>query len=390
MASEINLMAASNQWANRPADERFENLDSLLAAAKAQRAQAAAATVPANRLRLEPIGGDLRLVGPTGAGSAVTNWAFGQVSRLAGAPASYLQTLPADLAAQNVNHGLGRLDGDSQARLFFAARGNELTARSVTSDQYGRIFNADVVERLQNWLPAGWQVPPARPVYDGQPGTRPATAADVTRLGQGSSLSIKIGDPIAPAGLYMGDRDLFIFMVNEELTIDDGTDGGLGRGFFIQNSEVGAGALSITSFLYRMVCGNHIVWGAKAVRSLRIVHRKGNAINFDRRFAGDLRAYAGASAASEENRIRQAKACRLGDTRDQVIDVIYGKRLLTQKAANAAYDLAVSEAESHGHSDPKTAWGLAQGVTRLSQFEQFAGSRTDLDRAAGKILDLAF
>jgi hypothetical protein len=183
---------------------------------------------------------------------------------------------------------------------------------------------------------------------------------------------------------------MFAFLVNETATIEDGTDGGLGRGFFLENSETGACAFKVTSFLYRMVCGNHIVWGAKAVRSVRIVHRGRNGELFGRNFARDLQRYATAAAIDDENRIRQAKQCRLGNTRGEVVATVFGKRLLTMKAAESAYDLAVSEAESHGHSDPKTAWGLAQGVTRLSQLESFAGARTDLDRAAGKILDLAF
>ena len=44
---------------------------------------------------------------------------------------------------------------------------------------------------------------------------------------------------IAPAGIYASDHDMFAFLVNEEYRIDDGSDGGLARGFFVQNSEVG-------------------------------------------------------------------------------------------------------------------------------------------------------
>jgi len=45
---------------------------------------------------------------------------------------------------------------------------------------------------------------------------------------------------ISPAGIYASDHDMFSFLVNEEYRIDDGSDGGLARGFFVQNSEVGA------------------------------------------------------------------------------------------------------------------------------------------------------
>jgi len=73
--------------------------------------------------------------------------------------------------------------------------------------------------------------------------------------------SLKVGDKIAPAGLYGSDHDMFAFMVLENRRIEDGTEGGLSRGAFFSNSEVGGGAFRIKSFYYRHVCGNHIVWG---------------------------------------------------------------------------------------------------------------------------------
>ena len=42
------------------------------------------------------------------------------------------------------------------------------------------------------------------------------------------------------------------------------------------------------------------------------------------------------------------------------------------------------------NQDPRTAWGMAQGATRLSQQEINADHRVALDRAAGKVLEVAF
>jgi hypothetical protein len=99
-ATKTNLMAAYHQWANRPADERFWSLEDMLAAATAQRQRAAQATVPANRLTIVPqADGDLRLAGPSGAEAKMTNWGFGQLASMAGAPAAYLRGLPAPVAA---------------------------------------------------------------------------------------------------------------------------------------------------------------------------------------------------------------------------------------------------------------------------------------------------
>ena len=78
----------------------------------------------------------------------------------------------------------------------------------------------------------------ARPVFPNQPGTRPATEADVLQAVT-FGISAKLGDPIAPAGLYLGDRSLFAFLIHEDRRIEDGTDAGLLRGFLVWNSEVG-------------------------------------------------------------------------------------------------------------------------------------------------------
>ncbi|MEJ7663389.1 MAG: hypothetical protein WKG07_29515 [Hymenobacter sp.] len=136
------------------------------------------------------------------------------------------------------------------------------TVRSLPS-AYSRLWNADVVDGLVPALDWGWRVPPARPAVD-DPRARPATVEDIL-LGQESfGLSVKVGDMLAPAGVYAGDRDMFIFLVNPNRVIDDGMKG-LMRGVFVWNSEVGAGAFKVRTFYLENVCGNHIVWSASGV-----------------------------------------------------------------------------------------------------------------------------
>jgi hypothetical protein len=40
--------------------------------------------------------------------------------------------------------------------------------------------------------------------------------------------------------------------------------------------------------------------------------------------------------------------------------------------------------------DPNTVWGMVQGVTRYSQSLPHADKRTELDRAAGKLMQIEF
>lgn len=386
----VNLFEANHQWQNRPADQRFESLDALYAYCQAMRDNAATSTINMNRLRAEPAGAELALVGETGQRASLTHWSFGQLANRIGAPADYLRGLPLDLAAENVNHGLAhRTSGKGVMLLDRQTDG--MQCRAFTSDDYSRIWSAELVSRLLPLPEQGWQIPPARPARMDAPGARQATQADCLRSSQlNSSLAIKPGDWIAPAGLYASDRDLFAFMVNEERRIEDGSAGGLSRGFFCTNSEVGAASLRFTSFLYRAVCGNHIVWGAKNVRELRIVHRGSADRRFGYQLQCELRKYADQSASQDELRIEQTKKCVLGATKDEVLDLLFGKKILPMKSLERAYEYAIDEADRHAAGSPKTAWGMAQGLTRLSQDSPNADRRNEIDRAAGKILDLAF
>src|SRR5204862_6609060 len=78
-----------------------------------------------------------------------------------------------------------------------------------------------------------------------------------------------------PSGAYLGDRDMFLFLVDGNRDLDDPTDrshAGLFRGFIPRNSDVGAAALTLDLFLFRMVCGNHIIWGFQHVAGFRRRH----------------------------------------------------------------------------------------------------------------------
>ena len=385
----MELFKASNQWATRPDDERFSSLEDLHAAVSGYRASARVAVVPFNSLRTEARDGEVVLVGKANTPARLTNWSFGQVATAVGAPAAYLRTLPATLAVQNLNNGLSKTEDRTDRSLLVHANG-DLLVRALTSEKYTRIWNSDITKRLLNLPYDGWQVPPARPALANQKGTRVATEADVLR-GAGFGLSVNVGDLIAPAGLYASDHDLFVFMVNNDKRISEpGNPDGLARGFFVSNSEVGAASFAITRFLYRHVCGNHIVWGAQQVSELRIKHI-GEAD--DRAFAQihtELVKYANDSASEDEARILRTANFILGATKDEVLDRLFSVKSLglSRTKIGEAYDTVVEcEPET---VNPRSAWGIAQGLTRLSQNTPFADERVALDRAAGKVLSIAF
>lgn len=382
-----NLMDASHQWATRPNDERFETLQDLWMATRLAANRASASDLLMKRLTVEAVDGDLRLKTPQESLS-FNNWSFGQFARRLGAPSDYIQSLPADLAAENLNYSITR-NADVDAQVYFDNQSK--TVRAITSTSYGRVLNHDVVKALIE-LPGHWVTPPARPARADAPGTRPATAEDIAKYGaQGHpTMSVKVGDPIDPrSGIYGNDRDMFVFLIDPTANIDDGSEGGLGRGFFARNSEVGNAQFELCTFLYRYVCGNHIVWDASDVKILKVKHlgRGTRARAFDK-IEVELKNYAQKSTDDDRQRITRAKNLELGSNIDDVIELVYEKRhLLPKKKVEEAYNTAEQYAGTDG--SPRTAWGFANGVTRLSQKALHIDERNELDFAAGRILALA-
>jgi hypothetical protein len=366
-----NILTASQQWANRPKDERFTSLQDIHAAALADRESCRRAIVPASELRAEANGQRLILAGKT-ASAQLNNWTYSQLAAIAGAPASYLRELPAALAADCINVGLRRLSDDGKReRHALLLRNNpdaaadptlpKYLARAINSDRYSRVWDetltrylAEHQERHPEWqLPMSWN-------------------------------NIR-------EGAYRGDRDAFIYMTNGGSIIEDPTlmkawqdgshqgNGQMYRGIILRNSEVGAASFEIQSFLFRFTCGNHIVWHATNHQITKRRHvglTETEALRMIARALGT----ADQSAAADQRTIAALAAMPYGKTQDDCTAQL-NRDGLTQKDAAAAYAAAV--ANEH---QPRSVWGIANGITRHSQTYQNQDDRHDLDCIAGAIL----
>jgi len=104
----------------------------------------------------------------------------------------------------------------------------------------------------------------------------------------------------------------------------------------------------------------------------------------------ELRRYADRAASDDEALIAKARTFEIAGTKDEVLDKIFRLRVpvLSKARIEAAYDRTDRNYPIDG--SPRTAWGMAQGLTRISQETPYADSRTELDRAAGKGLAIAF
>ena len=187
-------------------------------------------------VRTEAVASDaLALRDTSGRQAALTHWSFEQLAGIAAAPPKYLRTLPATIAADAINHGLRRQRREQHQLL--ADRDAPWTVHAITSQRYARVHHDELASRVLDLmaLHPAWSLP----------------------LGYKDGV---YGAERVPSGAYLGDRDMFLLLVDGNRDLDDPTDAshaGLFRGFILRNSDVGAAALTLDVFLFRAICGNH-------------------------------------------------------------------------------------------------------------------------------------
>ena len=362
------LMQASNQWATRPADQRFTSLIDLRDYVANVRA-ASSAKVLANRdIHAAPIQGDnhaLAIVGPNGNAIPPTHWAFGQIAQLSGAPASYLRTLPAPIAADCINYGLNRRDVEEVGLLLQRMPGEAASLTAATGPNYGRVWNETVanaiISRFGDGVTGDFRVP----------GIWGKALTEVTSEN---------------TTLYASDRDMFVFLADEtnkvtNLNRRDGEHGEMSRGVFFTNSEVGAGTLGVDTFIFDEVCQNRIVWGAKEFRSIRIRHTSGAPARWIEEAAPAIEAYSQSSTLSITTALANAKAARLD--KDKVSEWLASKRFTKSEVS------AINAAHMADEGRPiETVWDAVTGVTAAARAITYQDARVNLERRGGALLDL--
>jgi hypothetical protein len=356
-------MDCNKQWSSRPDDERFASLHEMLAHLTTQREFSREAVVSSRKITAIPADDHrgLMIAGPNGNVFAPTHHAFGQLANLAGAPAGYLRELPAELAADCLNYGL-QYERDIQDVGVLLYKNGQPILRAATGPRYGRIWNRDIVRGLTQQFGDGitgrFRVP-------GEFGK----AVDVTK---------------SNTTLFAGDRDMFVFLADEQNRIDlpgrrDGKTGSLARGFFVWNSEVGAATFGIKAFLFDYVCCNRIVWGAENVEEVRIRHTASAPDRYLEELQPALLAYANSSASSVKVAIENARAARIDD-----IDDFLAKRF----GARTAPKIKAAHLADEGRPI-ETAWDAVTGVTAYARSIPFQDARIILEEEAGKILQAA-
>ena len=268
ISSTGSMMAAqapAAEYARRPKDERHETFAGWLATAQHDREHSREVMYNLRDLRAVPVEGytpgfadgspgldvanraPARVVLESPKGRAeFTHWSFGQLCQSIKAPAAYLRTLPAALAAQAMTHGLQdaiHTEG-KRANILIKANGGSPIVRAATTDTYGRAWDAQLGAPLMRHFGDGCRA------SEGGTWQSPKTWS-----GEG-------------AGQYRGDRDSFLIRIDGGSIVDDprgfsgGGNGRLNRGLLVRNSEVGHCSIQLELVLMDFICGNHLLWGA--------------------------------------------------------------------------------------------------------------------------------
>ena len=358
------LHDANKNWASRPAEERFLNLDAMQDHFDILRDHSRSAVVSSRAVYARPTTDNkgLLIAGPSGAEYTPTHHAFGQLAALAGAPAGYLRNLPAPMAADCINFGL-QVDRDiEEVGLLLTRNGGAPVIRAATGPRYGRVWNSDVIRALRDRFGDGVTGAFRVPGEFGRAVT--VTGANTT--------------------LYASDQDTFVFLADEQNRIvvpgrRDGQSGTLARGFFVSNSEVGAGSLKIRTFLFDYVCSNRIVWGADNVQELSIRHTASAPDRFIELVQPALLEYAQSSATGIEATLRSAQALKI-DKVDEFLAKRFGPRVGPRIQAAHVLD------EGRPIS---TIWDAVTGATAYARTIPYTAARVDFEAAAGDMLKLA-
>src|SRR6202049_2010701 len=365
------LMQAHRQWSSRAPDERFTSLLEMQSFKRRVREQSHATVISSRKLAIEPTPDDLRglmVIGDGDDTAALTHWSFEQLCSLASpgnSPASYFRdtNMPAPMIADCLNYNLRFTRGVEDVGILLTEDGPVSELRAVKGPNYGRVWDADIVDLLVDRFGDGingqWRVP-------GEFGQRVTVTKDNTTL-------------------FASDRDMFVFLADEENRIEipdrrAGKSGSFARGFFVWNSEVGKTTLGAGFFLFDYVCCNRIIWGADQYTEVRIRHTKGAPDRWFEEVAPVLKEYSEGSAKPAMQAIEAAKEKRVQDDLEAFLAKRFGKSMVEPIKA-------IHQVEEERPIE--TLWDVTVAATAHARSIPNNDKRLEIERAAGDLLKLA-
>lgn len=373
-----NISTVSRQWASRPDDQKFLDLKSLHEQVSHWADLSDAYDVIAGDFEATAENGELRIVHPKlDTSMGPSHYGFGNLARLAGAPANYLRKLPAELAAECLNEGFAAVDlMDKQVQVYrgetMDPSGGDLM-RAITSTRYGRILDRDVVEQVMKLAGNGtgdskWKVPG---VMDwGNMTYNPNV--DVTKDN---------------TTLYASDRDVFLFLVDDLNPIEvgklpSGDPDLMFRGFYVWNSEVGNRTFGVATMYLRGVCMNRNLWGVEGFSETTFRHTAGAPERFMDEVAPALMSYSETNSSALVDGVKAAKEAKVASDTEERLEFLQKLGFSKKQATDIITTGIVEEL-----SPPDTVWDFAQAITATARQAENQEARLKLEVQAGKLLD---
>lgn len=369
----------SNQWANRPEDQRFTSLSALRSQVALWADESNVHEVMPSSIRAMYDNERPEYLGIEIDGCEVdpSHWAFNQIAGVAGAPSSYLRNLPGPLAAVNLNYGLAVAEKKKTAAYIRTpGDGGPALLRGITSTKYGRIYDRDVVDAVM------------KVAGDGVGDTRwkvPGTIEWGSRYGISYNPEVDITKDNTT--LYASDRDVFLFLVDDMNPIEvgklaNGEPDLMFRGFYVWNSEVGSKTFGFASMYLRGVCQNRNLWGVENFNEIVFKHTSGAPKHFLEQASPALFEYANSSTTRLISGVKAAKQAVVAKDDEERVDFLarYG---FTEKSSKRVIDTCLLEEGTK----PESVWDFAQGVTALARREALQEARLKMEQIAGRMLD---
>lgn len=384
-AHGIGNSAVSSQWFSRPDDQKFLTLDDMLAHKKVDAQRMTSRTVDTHKVKII---GDFDESNPSRGNifveytdenkqehyNAPTNWSFGQLSQLAGAPSGYLRDLPAPLAADCIQWGLKYNRSKDLIKVYGnQANGGEL--RAATGPDYGRIYDWEILDPIKNLIDESggrWKVP---------------------GMMVGSRDGLAVYDPEVPVSmdtttLFASDRDVFVFLVDDRNPIEvgklpNGEPDLMFRGFYAWNSETGSKTAGIAAMYLRGVCMNRNLWGVENFEEIKIRHTKFAPDRFAMEARPALQSFANGSTHSFIEGVQAAKDLKVAKDDEERLDFLTKRAGLSGRMAKAA---SARHFKEEGRP-VETVWDAAQAITAIARDVPHQDARIQVERKAGALLD---
>jgi hypothetical protein len=236
--------------------------------------------------------------------------------------------------------------------------------RCITSDRYERVWDFDVIAEIERWLVPNRFVP-AKPTIN-------TDARGTNVLGNDK-----------PA-LFRSDRDSFFFFYGDKAPADDGF-GGLRKGIVVFNSEVGAKSFGFSTFYFRDMCSNFLIWDVTGQTTKRARHTSA-VRDVVRDFREELMNVAPVLTTLELDAFEHARTTRFVPEGLNEADRAVQRLVKEFRMSEADALEAVSLVRTPENPGEFTIWGVVNGITSAAKASAFAAERVGRSGIARMLL----